>query len=508
MTTVACNDIAPIGKAHTLLPLFSGSGDRAKVRVGAEIERTFHATDDARHFMPTQAQNAVCSLLRESDGARRPDGPVSISQEATSYVIEDQTRAHPIDQPTNLIKEHYRNTRTIHQAAQSIGMRQSIISNSPFHDLDACLATPNADRTGRIDAFVGKYKEFFGTVEPLKYGLMTSPLHLSISYENFDHLFDIARRSFYLAPLMYMISENSGGFREGKAARATTHYIMRPNMAHGARGGIPPYFFESGCGEEYAARHIDWVMKSRMFMYFDRDGHLVVPRSVSEMPSIETLRASDLATRANFNLAESMTWPCGKICNLRTRDGESCGKRFEIRAWDTGPSQFNSMVIFASVLIFNARAGAEVDDLLADFGFPAQPQAAREPLTAAMNDACHHGGRFMKVPYGRFTQKALASELLPILEHHLRQRTDGLAHHAGALMAVLELAETETQVVAKWVKSIDGLAWLMRAVDDQIYRDESGPSFLLLREKERLPTPPAAGRDVPRGLAERTPTYG
>ena len=425
-------------------------------------------------------------LLRVTDSEDLPYCPLIVSQEATSFVIEEHTSAHSIKHPTSIIKEHYLNAHRITSAAKAIGMRQSVISNSPFMSVFNCIASPNSEQSERTRAFIRNYNSYFGNDIAIKYGVLTSPIHLSISYKDFDHLFNIARRVFYLTPLMYMISENTGGYMENKNHRLAHIFGMTVNRAQGNRGGIPEYFFRSQSGEEYVRNHINFVRNQKMFMHFDKDGDIIIPHSAIDMKPFREIADTGLGTRANYDLAESMNWHDGKLCNIRTHDGTVIGKRFEIRMWDNGPSQFNSLVTFVCAFILDTVSGQNTDELLVDFGLPPDPADAKAPLLYAMEEACNHGLRFMDVPYGKYSLRQLGRELYKILQSFLLSRTDNLDEYSLPLAAALELGQTETQVVGDFVGDIQGLKRLMTSISDRIYLNDLAPSFLLLRENGKL----------------------
>ena len=237
---------------------------------------------------------------------------------------------------------------------------------------------------------------------------------VSVSYKDPDHLLRNARRLYFLAPFLFMLTDNTSGFDQGRAFSGHAGMMHRASLKE--RGGISSYVFTARNGEDFIRKHIDAVMNNKLFMYYDEHGKLTrVPSGTWE--SFNALRARGLNTASNYFLAQSVLWPDVKIAALKDADGNVNGHRYEARMFGVGIHQHQTALLITSELAFNESFAADVDALLAEYGFDTMDlRSTQKTLENSYRAAREHNGKFFDIAYGTGSMAAFAKSFADLIE--------------------------------------------------------------------------------------------
>ncbi|HBH25865.1 MAG TPA: hypothetical protein DDX54_00460 [Rhodospirillaceae bacterium] len=443
MSDVNARDTRPIERPQDVWPLYQGCGDG--VRVGAEVELAFFDPASPCQCVMTPAQNAALTAGRDW-----------LHKEPTAETVEIATRAvAPGDLPALLADAQDKIGRVTARAA-SMGLKRSY-----FQDLPACTA----DTLLRNLVDVPRYRAFFGPpradmADIAAYFAVCKSNQVSVSYRDPDHMLSGVRRLYLLAPFLFLLTDNTTGFAEGKPHAG--HSGMHHRTSLGARGGVPPYVFTARDGEEYLRAHIDHVWRNPLFVYYGPDGALVrVPSGRWE--SFGALAARGLGTAANYFLAQSVLWPDVKIAALPGADGAVAGHRYEARMFGVGAWQHAAAALIVAGLACNDAFAAAVDDILSYHGVTAQTNTADYAAARA------HGGFFFETLYGEASMVDFACAFGGALSN--AYVGTGLEGALEPLLEVCCTGETDGQVNRKRFPTLDAcLAW-QREYDPDLMAD-------------------------------------
>ncbi len=491
-----------------------GGGDDDTRKIGAETERVYFQRDKPQQMMTTVQHGR---FFDEVDRVRITDQEtgkktkrIGVDDETSAQVVEEQTSAYSYRDFGKVLEQEREIAGRMTEIAQKLGVRQSPFTNNPFVTHDQCFRNPVSAPRQRTSQLVQAFYQFVGH-DSLSYTFLTSPVHCSLSYNNPNELWDIARRTLYLTPWMYLASENSGNFMENIPLPLGKHFTMMTNQRLGARGGIPEFFYKCKNGEDYIRGHVDAVLDNRTVIsfrpvdagnafkvvandkqtyeeYTDPTGNYLTPR--------EMIAEYGYIPLSQFDLAESTLWPDLKICNIRNSENIPVGKRAEVRMWDAGPHQFASMVMTSAALLMDAQGGDDCDRLLEDFGFGPEPAKSEDLHRAAMKQACWHGNRFMDVPFGRqrsagyqTTIHDFAKEVFPIIRDAIARMDARQLPRLEPLGYICETGNTDSKVIFERYKTLEGLAGFMNSYPDDLFTRPNGTCYGIMREAGELPNP-------------------
>ena len=509
--TVVRNKNTQAVTAEKIFERYTGfGGDITDMKMGGEVERVYYRADDPHQMMDWDDQIKFLDALPNYtiDDPKNPGAKksVTVTEETVSQVLEEQTSAYKWGDMAQLLQEERDKAAVMQEIAHNLGLRQSPFTANPLVTHDQCWENPNVGRWERTDMLVEQFHKHMSH-DALSYTFLTSPVHCSVSYTNPEHLWGMARRMYYLTPFMYLAGDNGSGFIERGEKPLNHHFTMRTNQALEDRGGVPEFFFRCMNGEDFIRGHIEAVMNNPMFIYFDESGETVKAEG-DDLPTFRDLEALGLNTQSNFDLAESMLWPDGKICNIRDDNDVPVGKRFEIRMWDTGPHQFQSMMLTCMATLMDPQGAAETDALLEDYGFGEVPFYSRDLLEEAYQNALYHNGHYMDIPFGKKredgsqpTMLDFAGELYPIIERSVLRTDPELLPKLEPLKHICETGWTDTKVIQNLYGDLKGVEFFMKNAPDDIYTRPDGVSYYQLWMNDELPeyTPPENGSDLKSG---------
>lgn len=408
MSQVNAEDTRIIASKEDVLSAYDGINDNdgyKTSKTGIEIELAFFkpetTTLDPISVDDNEALMAATEKAQPGDWMR---------QEPTAEMLEVNSIAHSFTHGQEVLDDAQTKIGVMTRAAADLGFRRSLFQDLPH--LTAQTLLGNIVNVERYQAFFNPPRADMDGIAA--YFSVSKSNQVSVSYPDHDHMLDNVRRLYYLAPFLFMLSDNSAGFAEGK--QITNHHGLSYRNFLGDRGGVPPYLFTATTGEDYLHAHINHVMRNPLYVYYDENSVLTrIPSG--EWESFNNLTARGLNTAANYYLAESILWPDVKIAALKDKNGVVNGHRFEARMFGVGIHQHQSAFLIVAGLAFCPELAAAMDDLLKEYGFdPADQAATHHHVEASYQAALHHNNQFFDIAYGTGNMRAFALRFADILE--------------------------------------------------------------------------------------------
>ena len=488
------NDKA-IQSADDVVDAYAGfGGSRENMRMGGETERVFHSRNEPAEMMTTGQQAAYVDALRKRtftglDGQPRLMEP---ALETVSQVVEEQTQAAEIAVVGDIIRQESEMAGHAYDIASSMDLRQCPLTANPMVTHDQCYQNPVAEPRSRTDELMHAIYDTSGH-DGLSYTFLTSPVHASVSYTDSAHLWDIIQTSFALTPFLYMACENGVDYMEGESKFSSHHFSMRTTKALGRRGGIPEHFYHARSGEEFIYGHVNAVLDNPMMVVFDKEGEIYAPRSGQLKTPRNIIEEQGAINQSVFDLAESTLWPDIKICNIRDSENNRVGKRIELRMCDTGPHQFQSLMLTTAGAIMNEQGRHEMNALLRDFGFDGPPGHYRQLLEQAMHDTLWHGGRYMDIAFGQAlhngkqpTMHDFAKEAIGVIREGVKRVDSGLLPKLQPLEAIGNTGWTDAKTLTSRFTSLSAVQAFMRSCPEDVYTRPNGTCYCLMEEAGEL----------------------
>ncbi|HBR69321.1 MAG TPA: hypothetical protein DEA55_08110 [Rhodospirillaceae bacterium] len=402
MSEVNASDRRVIESENDVFDLYLGSG--ANMKVGLETEISFF--DPVTLKPMSLAQN---KLLKNAAQARHSG--VWVHTEPTADILEAISIPGKAHERKNILHDINEKTKILNGKATELGLKRSYFQELP-------------DRTGkellehivdneRYQIMYWPYREDMTDI--VVYFAVCKSNQISVSYKNPDHLLRNMRRLYFLAPFLFMLTDNTSGFDQGRAFAGHSGMMHRASLKD--RGGVLPYVFTARNGEDFIRKHIDAVMNNKLFMYYDGQGKLTrVPSGTWE--SFNALRERGLNTANNYFLAQSVLWPDVKIAALKDASGTVNGHRFEARMFGVGIHQHQTALLITSELAFNDGFAADVDALLSEYGFDANDlPSAQKTLENSYRAAREHNGKFFDITYGSGSMADFAKAFADLVEN-------------------------------------------------------------------------------------------
>lgn len=407
MSDVKADDTRLIESPDEVFDLYSGSGDNAMT--GIEVELAFFDPKSPDLRPMTIPQNKV---IKNATNAQC--GGDFVRNEPTSDMLEIGSNPGKPNDLKSIIEDTNRKIACLTQKAAGIGLKRSYFQDLPNQTASNLLK--NVMDVPRYQAFFAPPREDMRNVAA--YFSVCKSNQVSVSHHGPDHLLANIRRLYYLAPFLFMITDNGSGFDEGKTHK-TPHYYhagMHHRASLGTRGGCPDYVFTAQTGEDYIRAHIDAVMNNPLFVYYNENGDLVrLPSGTWE--SFNSLREKGLNTATNYYFSQSILWPDVKIAALKDASENVTGHRYEARMIGVGIHQHASAQLIIAALAFNEEFAQKTDKLLKKYGFnPKKPEKTQENVKNAYKNALNHAGNFLNIPYGTQSMQDFAKEFAKILE--------------------------------------------------------------------------------------------
>ncbi len=478
MSEVNSDDQSIIDHIDDVVDLYRGVGrDNAKSGLEAELSFFDPATDtlDAMSL----AQNRV---LKHCAMGALPDHDW-VHNEPTSELLEVATIAAPFNLMQSVLDDANAKIKILHDKAQGLGLKRSYFQELPDKTADDLLS-----RIVEVERYQIMYAPYRADMyKCVQYFAVCKSNQVSVSPYTADHMLENVRRLYTLAPFLFLLTDNSSAFSEGKPFAGHIGMSLRHQGLQEGRGGVPPYVFTSKTGEEFIRNHINHAMNNPLFMYYDLDGTLNKVPSGDWGVTFNTLRERGLNTTSNYNLGQSILWPDIKIAALKDGDGNTYSHRYEARMFGVGIHQHQTGYIITSALAFNEQFAQGVDELLMRYGFSNHASdESYDLLQKSYAAAREHNGQFFDIQYGSGTMAEFAKEFADLLEN--------VADEAGVLDAIqpaLHICRTgctDAKVNRLLFKTLDDIKKFQKTYDMEIFDNPDMCARMIFEQNTSIPS--------------------
>lgn len=405
MSEVNPRDLTQIKTKDDIADLYMGTGSSDTVMSGIEVELAFF---DPSNMKPMSIpQNKV---LKNAALAALPGDWVN--NEPSSDFLEVNSIPGGALELKDVLDDTQNKIHVLSEKARGLGLKRSF-----FQDLPHVKASELLDTIVDIDRYQAFFVPYRADLEGFaRYFTVSKSNQVSISYSDPDHMLENVRRLYYLAPFLFMLTDNSSAFAEGEPFAGQQGMYYRSLLLQG-HGGVPPYVYTASTGEEYIANHIEHVMNNPLFVYYNEQGELLKIHEPGEWTNFLELKEKGLNIASNYYLAQSMLWPDVKLAALKDEDGDVTGHRYEARMFGVGIHQHQTAYLITCALAFNDDFAAKIDELLGEYGFHMQaPTTSHQMLQSAYQCAINHNGKFFDIQYGMGTMADFAKSFADLLE--------------------------------------------------------------------------------------------
>lgn len=447
VSKAANKTVATISEAQKLYAL-SPAGEARKI--GVEVE-THIVTPDLKMV------NAQTMADLQSHLAQRG---FNAQLEAAS-VLEYASPAFPIEQTMDLAARVKSDIAVCETAVREKGLAPMPYPLLPTETL--AEARKNMNDRERLQIGI---KALSGLSDhgAVAVALLTAGVQVSLSPQDHDEMFRMAYRAYALTPLLMAATNADVGFADNDPQRRGYHIRGAYYSDYGNSGGISHAFLRAKDGATLVAQHCGEVFDALMYFSYAPDGSLI-PSCPHNRQCFAGL-PSDMKTQSNYELAESFLYHDVKICNLRDEDGQTIGKRLEIRCADRGASQPVMTPLMVGALIPDGPTADSFDKLLASYGFAGDPRKEAQLFLTARDAVVNHKGSYMDVAFGRKGRLlSFSKEVASLLDDHYgRIGTASLiATDYRRMMDVLHTGQSDALVFAQANDSFEASQKALRA---------------------------------------------
>lgn len=372
------------------------------VAIGSEIEHMVFAVND-RLITPAEHETLKEKLLAAG---------VPTTDEPLASIFEVKSR--PSQDPETIMAEMAAINGMFESCIRSEGYRPVRTGYIGHTDLPDAIAhrMPFERSNGLIEHFMNN-----GNPMHARLPLMTSSVHISISFADIEHAYDVGKTLMVLTPPLVALCEQTDGAFDGKPCAFNPSATVRLRHAAG-HGGLSTSLTEAENAHDMIRRHVHHIFTTPMVMHIDKSEEMRVLDERGRQPSLNDLRAHNLNTRSNAMLTESMQYHMLKLTSLRNREGRMTGKRLELRMADNGPFQHDFMVLLAAAIATNAPFRKKVQSGLAAAGLdPFSPQTGALAEKALEDVAADRDGA-MRTMFGKSSVGDICRIMLDSLEEH------------------------------------------------------------------------------------------
>lgn len=470
MSDVNANDLRKIESADDVLHTYAGAQNNAMT--GVEVELAYFDPNTPNLAPMSVSQNKVVK-----NATNCQCGGDFARNEPTSEMLEIGSDPGKSGDLKTIIADTNSRIACLSQKAADIGLKRSYFQDLPH--LTAKQLLQNVVDVPRYQAFFAPPRDDMHDIAA--YFSVCKSDQVSVSYRDPEHMLENVRRLYYLAPVIFMLTDNGSGYDEG--VKFTGHAGMKHRATLKERGGCPDYVFAAKTGQDYIQAHINNVMNNPLFVYYDEHGNLVRLPS-GQWESFNTLKKKGLNTATNYYFAESILWPDVKIAALRNKKDEVINHRYEARMIGVGIHQHQSALLIVAGLAFNPAFAEKTDRLLKTFGFdPKDPDTAKTNLQAAYAAARNHNNKFLDIPYGNGQMIDFTKQFADLLEEAYLTST-----LEDALIPILSIARTgctDTKINRILCNTLDKAIEFQRNYDPAIFENTNTCAHLLFQKEIR-----------------------
>lgn len=476
MSEVNATDQTPINSADDVYDLYLGSGDQAKA--GVEVEMAFFDPESSNLDVMSLSQNRV---LKNSAAAMLNGDWVH--NEPTSELLEVASSAADFAGMSSILDETNQKIRILTDKASELGLKRSYFQELPEKTADDLLS--RIVDVDRYQIMYAPYRE--DMTKCVQYFAVCKSNQVSVSHRDPAHLLENVRRLYVLAPFLFLLTDNSAGFVEGKAFKGHGGMHLRHYGLLEGRGGVLPYVFSAQSGEELIAAHIDHVMNNPLFMYYCKEGTLKGVPSGDWGVTFNTLKERGLNTASNYYLGQSVLWPDVKIAALKNAAGAVTGHRFEARMFGVGMHQHQTAMIVTSALAFHEGFSNAVNLLMERYGLGNSPELYGH-VQDAYAHAREHNGKFFDIPYGKGSMAAFAMDFADLAEDMAADI--GMEDEIQPLLTICRTGCTDAKVNRFLCPSLeDTLTFQKQHNPDIFYNPNQCAKMVFEKELERAGAP-------------------
>lgn len=465
MSDVNANDSRLIDGPEDVLSLYiPGAGPDAKA--GIETEICFF--DPAA---PDQAPMNVAQSKTVRDKANSVCGESCVRNEPSADMLEVSSFARGPEGLELVLRNMNDKIRFLSHTATETGLKRSYFQEQP-------AATAQQLFKNVMD--VERYQAFFAPpradmIDIATYFFVCKSNQVSVSYRDPEHMLANVRRLYYMAPFLFLLTDNSSAFNEGKIFPG--HTGMHHRAALGTRGGVTPYVFTAKNGMGYIHAHIDNVMNNPLFVYYDEDGKMIRLPS-GTWTSFNDLRAKGLNTATNYFFSQSVLWPDVKIASLKTKAGEVTSHRYEARMFGVGIHQHQTGFLITAGLAFFDDFAVKIDALLRRFGFSEDaPEESRILLEKSYAAARHHDGKFFNIAFGTGRMADFAKEFADLLEEGFTGR--GMDDKLVPALTICRTGCTDGKINRALFPTLESALDFQKNYDPEIFENPNACAAML-----------------------------
>lgn len=383
---------------------FYEGAQNSACKIGAEVEYALCRQLDLTAPSLLENKALFSGLEHKGWGARR---------EPPTNAIELATPPFEISNIRDLLSHVNQGTSALYAAA----LEQGLIV-SPFGHL------PHTALTDLEVIDLDRYQAFWENVrgdmvECARFFMSCMNIQVSLGYKDPDHLLRIIRMATALEPVMFLTTDSSCGFNEGRPIRHVQNIAQKNKM--GVNTGIPDFYYTARSGAQLVDAHIDFTLNNpHVFTAFNDAGALVrFPEG--RWCSFNQLEALGLGPQnlTNYLQAQSESWR--RACNIAVitdEDGNLTNHRAEIAAFQNGLlHQRASAIILGYLIGFDDQFYEDTQKLLHGAGIDLDALDESKPVLEANFDAaCYHDNRYHEVSFGTATMKDFVLPFADVIE--------------------------------------------------------------------------------------------
>lgn len=484
---------------------YKGMGKDAAIVFGPECEFFLCKVENGR-MKPISCHEAEDFMQKFEEFSGAP-----LHQEAIASHFELNSGPMELDNFREKFETYFDSVRKLYQFADRCGYRVIPSSHAPHIEGADDVMDQLVDRR-RIQLLVPEGRRYFGD-SLLEFANLTAGIHVSMGYKDTDQFYEELRRTYYLSPFIYALSNNGfpfwKGMQDAKGVVPRMAVIEEFNAdPHGGRTGVDPLFYDAVDGEDFLKRYIDRMMHSTLVCYYPdkmtdeekaegRDEPKL--RSTAELgaapnhpTSFALLQQRGLNTLSTLQFAASTWWYGVKVQDipgLTDKNGIPM-KRLEDRIWNAGTWQLPTALLMRALMTLEPDCGREVDNLLAEFGFrpegPAIHPESAENLKEATANACHSGKNGLDFKFGRGTAKEFGRAFTAILKKYAARHD--LADYLAPMDYITRTGRTDGVVLSELCKTPEDIAAFVKSYDVRSLASARN-CFGMLQEQGKLPNP-------------------
>lgn len=489
---------------------YQGTQGKIKKRFGPEIE-FFVVSVENGHMR--SIDNDEAKLLLKSYEAYTEFNlgkKKSLDQEAIASHFELNFGPVDLDNFEEQAKTQTAHVHALFRVAKNLGFRIIPSSHAPHIKGADDVMDQLVDRE-RIQHI---FKDSPDSIDSklIKFANLCAGIHVSNCYEDIDDMYDNARRTYYLTPLIYALSNNGFPFWMGMkdSHGVNPRYQVIHDFAKTSHGltGTDPLFLKAESGEDYLRSYIERVFSLPLMAYYPTElseedikaGHThPEQRSTIELGAtpekpitFSDLVEKGLGTVSNFFYAASCQWFGGKLPLVPQKaENNYPYVRWENRIWDTGTWQLNASMLIEALMNSDKDCGREIDELLETAGFPADGPAHSPNAPALMKDTAfdtigHSGKEGLHFQFGTMDAQKFAEKFIAVLTKHAKKYE--LEHHLEALNDIIMNKRTDAQVLQQLCRTPEDVVRFVEEFEPDVLLQHSNKSFGMLLDMGLLPT--------------------